>query len=366
MSFYLLLFGLGLMTSVAVIFLGIMFSRYLQIVDYPDDLPEHEVGIPFIGGLGILGATLVVVRMTYSHTLINSTEAFVIASGVSILFIIGLADDLWRWGYTTRFLIQGLMACLMVYGGGIVLTDLGEIVPGVTVKLGSLGLFLTIFATLGVINTLKMIDGIDGLAGSMALVSLLLLAIAMLGVGQPQFLILLTALISGLIGFLGFNLRCRLQGRILASLGNNGSMVLGFLLAWLLIGASQGPTRVIMPVTTLWLFAVPLIDAVAILIRRIGLGQPLFHPDRFHLHHLLLRVGFSPADTVLLIVLLQGLFGVIGLAGLYGGVGEWLMFFGFFGIAAGYAWAVFRPGRCLRAFRRLHRWRRLGRGGGLA
>lgn len=352
---YLTLFGLGLMTSVVAIVLGIMFSRYFEIFDHPSDHKQHQMSTPFIGGLGIIGAVLIVLKMAYSQQMMSSTEVWVIAGSTLIIFATGLIDDIWRLGYKVRFLIQSLVACLMVYGGGVMLTDLGQIVPGaITVELGPLALFFTIFAALGVINALNMIDGIDGLSGSIALTTLLLLLIAALLAEHSDCLVLMTALISGVIGFLGFNLRCCGRSRAWVFLGDNGSMLLGFLLAWLLIDLSQGPTPAMTPVTALWLFAVPLIDTVTVMVRRLWLGKSPFHPDRFHLHHLLLRAGFKTSDAVLLIVLLHSLFGVIGLAGLYLKIWEPLMLAGFLGIFSGYLYVTSRPWRCIPALRRLH------------
>lgn len=356
MSLYLMLFIIGLITSVTFIVVGVMFSRYFEITDHPGGHKQHQVSTPFIGGLGIIGASLVILKIAYHREMMSSTEVLVIVTGALAIFITGFADDLWRLNYRVRFLIQGLTACLMIYGSGIILMDLGQIIPGVMVELGWLAPFFTIFATLGVINAINMIDGIDGLSGSIALVSLLLLAVVTLLAGQNDYLILITALTSGVIGFLGFNLRCFGRRRALVFLGDNGSMLLGFLLAWLFIGLSQGEAPAMTPVTALWLFAVPLIDTVTVMIRRIWLGKSPFHPDRFHLHHLLLRAGFKTADAVLVIVLLHSLLGVVGLAGLYLGVGEWLMLAGFMAAFFTYLYIASRPWRCIPALRRFHHW----------
>lgn len=356
MSLYFFIFSLGLAVSVVAIILGILFSRYFEISDHPGEHKQHLVSTPFTGGVGIICACLMVLKMAHHYGIISNIDAWVIATGASVIFITGLADDIWRLGYKVRFLIQGLVACLMIYEGGIILADLGELIPGVHTELGLLAPFFTIFATLGVINALNMIDGIDGLSGSISLVSLSLLAIVALLAGQNDSLILITALISGLTGFLGFNLRCFGRCRARVFLGDNGSMLLGFLLAWLFIDLSQEPAPIITPVTALWLFAVPLIDTVTVMVRRLWLGKSPFQPDRFHLHHLLLRAGFKTTDTVLVIVLLHGLFGILGLAGLYLKVWESLMLAGFMTAFFGYLYITSRPWRCIPALRRLHTW----------
>ncbi len=351
---YLLLFSFGLMTSIVAIGFGIIFSIYFNIANHPGDHKQHQVSTPFIGGIGVISALLMVLVMVHDHQMLNDATVWAIAVGASIIFITGLADDIWRLDYKVRFLVQGSMACLMIYEGGVMLTSLGQIAPGVTVELGSSALLFTLFATLGVINALNMIDGIDGLSGSVSLTSLIFLAIVSIAFGQNHYLILIIALIAGVTGFLGFNLRCYGRRRAVVFLGDNGSMLLGFLFAWLFIGLSQGEAPAMTPVTALWLFAVPLIDTVTVMIRRLWLGKSPFYPDRHHLHHLLLRAGFRTNDVVFAIVLLHGLFGVIGLAGLYLKVEEWLMLAGFLGAFAGYLYIVSRPWRFIPGLRRLH------------
>jgi UDP-GlcNAc:undecaprenyl-phosphate/decaprenyl-phosphate GlcNAc-1-phosphate transferase len=356
-SFCWMLFGIGLITSILVIGTGMILAHYLQLVDHPGEHKQHQVSTPFVGGAGVVGAFLVVMILAQDRQYLVATETWVIATGVLVLFAVGWADDLWKLSCTIRFLIQVLIACLMVYGGDIEVSTLGQIVPWITLELGALAIFFTIFATVGAINALNMIDGVDGLAGSVSLVSLSLIAIAVLVAGQHQeSLLLILAASAGVVGFLGFNLRFFGRRRALVFLGDNGSMVLGFLFAWLFISLSQGPTPAMTPVTALWLFAVPLFDTATAIVRRVRLGNSPFHPDRFHLHHLLLRAGFKVGDAVLAIVLLHGLLGVVGLAGLYLGVWEPLMFAGFLGAFLGYLYLTYRPWRCMQALRRWHDW----------
>lgn len=162
-----------------------------------------------------------------------------------------------------------------------------------------------------------MIDGIDGLSGSVSLVSLGLIGVVAYSAHSSWSLFLIVALMGGVAGFLYYNLRYPGNGRARVFLGDNGSMLSGFLFAWLLVALSQGDGRVAMtPVTALWLFALPLMDTVGVMVRRIWLGKSPFRPDRQHLHHLLVRAGFRVCDIVLVAVILQLGFGLTGIAGL--------------------------------------------------
>lgn len=354
---YLLLFSFGLITSIIAISFGIIFSIYFNVADHPSGHKQHQTSTPFIGGIGVISALLMVLTIAHEHEALSNIATGAVTISALIIFITGLADDIWRLDYKVRFLIQGAMACLMIYQGDVILTNLGQIAPGVSVELGPLAILFTLFATLGVINALNMIDGIDGLSGSISLASLILLAIvSTMSHHHHHYLILIIALIAGVTGFLGFNLRCYGRHRAAVFLGDNGSMLLGFLFAWIFIGLSQGESPAMTPVTALWLFAIPLIDTVTVMIRRLWLGKSPFYPDRHHLHHLLLRAGFRTNDVVLTIVLLHSLFGIIGLVGLAWKAPEWLMLAGFLGAFIGYLYIASRPWRFIPGLRRFHHW----------
>jgi UDP-GlcNAc:undecaprenyl-phosphate GlcNAc-1-phosphate transferase len=115
-------------------------------------------------------------------------------------------------------------------------------------------------------------------------------------------------------------------------MGDAGSMFLGFMLAWYFISMSQGEGRIISPVTTLWIFALPLFDTVGIMLRRIVRGRSPFAADREHLHHIFLLAGFSVCRTVTVMLLLAMTFGMVGLLGEFFGIPDGVMFWSFIGL----------------------------------
>ena len=113
-------------------------------------------------------------------------------------------------------------------------------------------------------------------------------------------------------------------------MGDAGSMMIGFTVIWLLIGASQADdSPMIRPVTALWLIAIPLMDMVSIMIRRVKQGKSPFKPDRDHLHHVCQRLGFSSLQTLGLISLIASLFAGIGILGEIFLIPEYVMFYSF-------------------------------------
>nr|WP_240141414.1 MraY family glycosyltransferase [Nitrosomonas sp. HPC101] len=271
------------------------------------------------------------------------------------IFAVGFADDILQLHYKIRLAVQTIVGLIMALVSGVVLTDLGHILPGGGVlSLGAFAIPVTLFATIGGINALNMIDGMDGLSGSVTLTSLVLLGSTALVVNDSPGIIITTALSGGIVGFLFFNLRHKLQPRAKVFLGDNGSMLLGFLVVWLLIDLSQGENRAITPVTALWLFSVPLMDTISIMLRRIWQHKSPFEPDHNHFHHILLNAGYRVNDAVFTIVSIHLLFGVIGLTGLYLGIPEAMMFIGFLLLFSGYFYLSLHPWYLITALRYLH------------
>jgi hypothetical protein len=161
-------------------------------------------------------------------------------------------------------------------------------------------------------------------------------------------------LMGGVAGFLSFNLRFGARRRALVFLGDNGSMLLGLIFSWLLISLSQGDSRAMTPVTAIWILAVPLMDAVGVMVRRIYYRHSAFKPDRNHLHHLLIRAGFRTQDIVYIAAIVQFAFGTVGLIGLYLDVPESIMLSSFIGIFIIYCYTIARPWHFVPTLRTLH------------
>jgi UDP-GlcNAc:undecaprenyl-phosphate GlcNAc-1-phosphate transferase len=144
-------------------------------------------------------------------------------------------------------------------------------------------------------------------------------------------------------------------------MGDAGSMFLGFVLAWYLIHFSQGEGRLISPATALWLLGIPLIDTVTMMLRRVMKKRSPFEPDREHFHHVLQLAGFSPMATLFIMAAVSALMAVIGLVAHYQGVPEWVMFYAFLLLFAGYFWTIRRAWKVMRFLKRSINRRRADR-----
>jgi undecaprenyl-phosphate alpha-N-acetylglucosaminyl 1-phosphatetransferase len=350
-----------LLISGVAIRLGLVVASHFGIADRPGGHKQHQTVTPFVGGFGVISVVVVAFALVEPYFPSFSLRPLQgILVGALALFLTGLADDIWHLGFKPRFVVQALVALSMVYVGGVELTSLGQILPGKgSIELGVLAVPFTIIATIGLINAVNMIDGIDGLSGSVSLISLALTAIVAHSAGDGACTVFVVALIGGVAGFLYYNLRYPGNGRARVFLGDNGSMLLGFLFAWLFIALSQGTpgtpgTQAAMtPVTALWLFALPLMDTVGVMLRRIWLGKSPFRPDRHHLHHLFVRAGFRVSDVVAFAAFSQVCLGLIGIAGLWLEVPESVMFALFLLCFAGYFLAIARPWRLVPRLRQV-------------
>jgi UDP-GlcNAc:undecaprenyl-phosphate GlcNAc-1-phosphate transferase len=241
------------------------------LLDVPNERSSHQRPTPLIGGVAIYLAVGAAYSIPAAIGLvpINRVFASFFVAGL-ILVSVGLMDDYIRLSTLGKFAAQIIASLLMIYGGGVVLTDLGAMTfSGTTVELGWFSVPFTVFATLGVINALNMSDGLDGLSGTLSLISLTGLMIAAIFGGAFSEAFILVLLAASIFGFLLFNFRVPGRKRAAVFMGDAGSMFIGFSLTWFAIALAQGPDRVMTPAAALWFLMLPIFDTVAMMFRRI-------------------------------------------------------------------------------------------------
>lgn len=271
------------------------------LVDRPDERKHHVGHIPLIGGLAaFLGVLVGAVVDGQAHLFTNA-----LLGTAAVLALVGALDDRFDLSVRTRLLVQTAAVLTMIAVTGVHIHTLGHLF-GEELELGVFGIPLTVVAVIGLLNAFNMMDGIDGLAGMLALVSI---GAIIMYQGQPQWpgVIVLVLLAGALVPYLAMNLG--LFGRKIF-LGDAGSMVIGYLLAWTLIHLSQsGPNTELSTMDVLWCVALPVLDTLAVMVRRIREGKSPFKPDRGHIHHMMLRAGLGPRTTLVGLVMVA-----IGLA----------------------------------------------------
>ncbi len=322
------------------------------MVDKPGGHKQHVDHVPLVGGIAIFLSVFLAWLLLPLLGMGSMNAIFVAAGG--LLFAVGLVDDRVQLSVKFRFVAQIAAALLLVYSSAV-LKDFGYILSDEILVLGMLSIPITIFATLGVINAMNMLDGVDGLAGAVSLASLSLILVVAYASAHHVQIVLTLCMMGALCGFLVFNLRW--NGKITAKvyMGDAGSTLLGFLFAFLLISLSQGEQRAIPPVAVLWLFAVPLMDTVGVMIRRIWHKQSPFSADRGHLHHLLIDAGFRVPHVICFMAFLQLALGAAGLVAVYQGISELVSFTAFITLFLIYTYLISRPWRFVPKMRSIHR-----------
>lgn len=294
------------LTAYLIVFIR-KYSDRLGLVDHPGGHRLHARPTPLVGGVAMCSAFLIGILLLP----IGLAEYRALAAASALLMIVGILDDLHDLSSRDRFVAQIAAGLVMCYWGGVVLEDLGKLIGDEPVVLGIWAVPLTVFSVVGVVNALNMADGVDGLAGSTALLTSVFLIINILANGEEASAMILAVLCVVVIVFLVFNLSSGIVGRKVF-MGDAGSMFLGLTLSWFLISMSQGEERSIQPVTALWLLALPLFDTIAVMLHRILSLKSPFKADRQHLHHVMKRIGIKDHAIVALVVSLSIIFGTVG------------------------------------------------------
>ncbi|MGL6260687.1 UDP-N-acetylglucosamine--undecaprenyl-phosphate N-acetylglucosaminephosphotransferase [Vibrio sp. WXL210] len=311
----------------------------IGLVDTPSARKKHQGQVPLVGGLSLCICLL--------YFLFNNPDiiqhAHVYASCIVVLVIVGTIDDKYDLEVKFRLIIQFFLSVAMIYLAKIEIHTLGELLSeGETIKLNWIRYVITVLAVMGAMNAFNMVDGLDGLLGGLSIVTFGALGALLLLSGQISTSYMCLVIVAAMVPYIMLNLGVfGHQRRVF--MGDAGSMLVGYTVIWFLLLSSQDlPQPSVRPVTALWLIAIPLMDMVAIMIKRVREGKSPFKPDRQHLHHICQHNGMSPAQTLIVICSVSSVFALIGVLGEAFEVPEYLMFYGFLLCFGGYLFVMHR------------------------
>jgi UDP-GlcNAc:undecaprenyl-phosphate GlcNAc-1-phosphate transferase len=310
------------LTSFCFAFIAIKVFKPIAIdvglVDKPNARKHHDGQVPLIGGISIFAAVLAASLIWLPNTL--ELRMYLVASAMMVF--IGALDDKFDLKVRIRIVGQIIIASLMIYGVGGYISNLGNLFSFGDIELGPIGIVFTYFAIIVVINAYNMVDGIDGLIGSLSLNTFTAIAILFLISGNTSYLSYPLILATATLPYLIFNLGFFKSYSKKIFMGDAGSMFIGLSVIWLLTIGTQGESASFRPVTALWICAIPLMDMLAIVMRRYRKGKSPFKPDRDHLHHILQRAGLSSRQTLVVISIASALMSILGVLGEYFQVAE--------------------------------------------
>ncbi len=283
----------------------ISFSEKQGLLDKPNERKIHSHPIPRLGGVAIWICTILsflalILLSYYPHRSLLSG----LLLGSSLMFLLGLIDDIYCLSAKFKFIIQISIATI-VYCLGVKITSIFIPVLGLVDIPSILSYFITIGWIVGISNAVNFIDGVDGLAGSVITISCVTLGIISIALVPADVVSALIAFIlaGSMLGFLTYNFH---PAKIF--MGDSGALFAGFLLATLSIMYSMKTTDCKMYVPLL-ILAVPILDITFSSLRRILKGTSPFVADAEHIHHKLLHLGLSQNKAVLLLVLFSILMG---------------------------------------------------------
>lgn len=280
--------------GVFIVPLVIEFSQKEGLVDLPNERKIHKLPVSRLGGVAIWTSVMLtfLVLVLLSYYPYGSLLSGILLGG-SLMFLLGLVDDIYNLDAKFKLVIQ-LSIATIVYLLGVQIDTIFNPFSGEALRLGVLSYPITILWIVGISNAVNFIDGVDGLAGSVISVSSIALALIAVSVtpAQPITALIAFILAGSVLAFLTFNFN---PAKIF--MGDSGALFSGFLLATLSIaGVMKGATlAVLLPFLVL---AVPIIDITFSSIRRILKGKSPFVADAEHIHHKLLKAGFSQKITV--------------------------------------------------------------------
>ena len=297
---------ISFLLSIFIVPAVIYFSQKKGLVDLPGGRKIHDHPVPRLGGVAVWLSTM----LTFLFLIFLSYYPYGsllsgILLGSSLMFLLGLIDDIYCLDAKFKLFIQ-LAVATIVYCLGIRIEDV-YLPFGISFHLGFLSWFVTTAWIVGVSNAVNFIDGIDGLAGSIISISAVTLGIIAAGMSSSGMVSPLIAFIlaGAMLAFLTYNFN---PAKIF--MGDSGALFSGFLLATLSItGVMQvNSTAMWIPVLVL---SVPVFDITFASVRRIMKGKSPFVADAEHIHHRLLKAGFSQNKAVLFLTGVAVLSGAI-------------------------------------------------------
>jgi UDP-GlcNAc:undecaprenyl-phosphate/decaprenyl-phosphate GlcNAc-1-phosphate transferase len=271
--------------------------------DKPNQRKVHSSIMPRLGGLAIFLSFLIGILIMNPSEVPYGEFHLSIVIGAAIIIFTGMLDDVKEISPKIKLLGQIAAAAVVVIYGGLKVEFINLPFGGI-IDFGYLSIPLTMIWIIGITNAINLIDGLDGLAGGVSSIALLSIAGMSMVTGNQYVTIVALIVAASTIGFLFFNFH---PAKIF--MGDTGALFLGYIISVLALLGYKNVTFVslIIPIIIL---GVPISDTFFAIIRRLVNKQPLSAPDKSHLHHCLLKSGFTHRQTVLLIYFMAVLFGL--------------------------------------------------------
>lgn len=325
--FIIIAFAISVYVAKLIIPRILLISFRKKLFDIPDERKVHKRAIPRLGGVSFFPtillsccSVLVIRSLTgYGISVLPASyilpEFLVLVCGMVLLYLTGIADDLVGVRYRQKFIVQIVCASLFPIAG-LWINDFYGLF-GIDMVSPWLGVPFTILIIVFITNAINLIDGIDGLASGLSSVSLLVFGFLFMEKGLWIYSMLAFSTFGVLVPFFYYNVFGSAEHARKIFMGDTGSLTLGYILSFLAIKYSQN-TEFIPVIQGAFVIAfstliVPAFDVVRVVIVRISSGKSPFEPDKNHIHHQFLAMGFTARKAMLLILLISCVFSGINI-----------------------------------------------------
>lgn len=285
----------------------------LQAVDAPNSRKVHDRLMPRCGGMAMAVGAMTPIVLWAPMT--PFTKSLLL--GTLIIVVFGMADDIKDLSPMTKLGGQLGAALVAVFVGGVKISALGSFLPPGMILPDWAAIPLTVFVIVGCTNATNLSDGLDGLAGGIAL--LIFFGIGFLSFGEKNWLFVMVSIAVGgsVLGFLRYN-----SYPAQLFMGDAGSQFLGFVAILLSITLTQ-QNATLSPLLPLIILGMPILDTLSVMIKRLMSGHSPFVADKTHFHHRLIKMGLFHTEAVLTIYVIQA--GLVFFAVAYPGLNDWML-----------------------------------------
>ncbi|MDP4087154.1 MAG: MraY family glycosyltransferase [Bacillota bacterium] len=267
--------------------------------DKPNKRKVHQKIMPRLGGLAIYISFLLGLLLLHP----DNQYHLAIVVGSMIILATGVLDDIFELSAKLKLSLQILAALLVVLWGGVEVEFINLPLGG-HLEFGAFSVPITVLWIVGVTNAINLIDGLDGLAAGVSSIAFISISVMAIVMGNMYVMAMGIILLASTLGFLVFNFY---PAKIF--MGDTGALFLGYMISVLsLLGFKN--VALISFVVPIIILGVPISDTIFAIVRRLYNKNPLSAPDKSHLHHCLLRIGFTHKQTVLLIYAMSIMFGL--------------------------------------------------------
>lgn len=302
--FYILPFIVAAMAVFVVHPSLVKIAHMKSIVDNPDARKLNKVPVPVLGGVAVFFGIMFSLSIA-GYYIEGMNIQFELIIAMMIMLYTGVGDDILQLSPRLRFALQIFVVCLMMFLCGIYIDDfhglwgVGELPWYVAVA-------LTIFSCVGIINSINLIDGVDGLCSGYGVFASMMFAVCFMLMGDVSYAVLAFAVAGAIFPFMLHNM---FGEKYKMFLGDGGSLVLGFICSLYVMRIIQSGDDVVSGSTisfTLAVLSIPVFDTVRVMVARIINHRSPFSPDKTHLHHMFISLGYSHVITAINIIMLNG------------------------------------------------------------